>query len=352
MTSVLSPTQHLVVKACLASSKTKQQQWVSEWEETVEIDDLDYSSSRLIPYFLHKNQQEGITTRHDKRLKVIFKHWWLKTQHINDQLNKVLTVLTEANVKHMVIKGATTRSYYKQQELRTMGDFDVLVRPADLFKTLDILKGMGYVLNKQTETRLQRAPQLMIDFMHAIECAHNLLDVRVDVHWRIGSYSSMAFTEKLWAHADEYELHPGTKKPQLAYEVFIILLHAVMDRSRDNLNWIIDISILNEISGRSFWQEVRKLFSDEKKEGIFDYACSILLEYGVYAPQPVKPVYPPKLTPISLEKRQEMSLFRLISTKSQNLHFKVSNLYPHASLPALLYQYMRRIRYYFVLEPL
>lgn len=350
MTSDLSHVQHLIVKACLASSKAERQHWVSEWEETVVIDDLDYSSSRLTPYFLHKNQQDGITTRHDKRLKVIFKHWWLKTQHINDQLNKVIAVLTAANIGHMVIKGATTRSYYEQKELRTMGDFDILVRPADLHRALSLLKDIGYVPNWRAEARLRHAPRLMIDFMHGIECAHQLLDTRVDVHWRIGSFASQAFTEKLWAHVDEYELLPGAKKPQLPYDVFIILLHAAMGRSRDNLNWIIDMSILNEISGKSFWAEVRQLFRDEKKEDMFDYACSVLLEYGVYAPTPVKPIRPPVLTLISEKTRAEMSLSRLIYTKFVNLHFKVSQVYPHAGPFTLLYQYIRRGRFYFVLE--
>ncbi len=350
MTSDLSPAQETLVKACLASSKTERQRWVSEWEEKVVINDLDYSSSRLIPYFLHKNQQEGITTRHDKRLKIIYKHWWLRTQHINDQLNKVIATLTAANIGHIVIKGATTRSYYTPNELRTMADFDILVRPEDLHKVLALLGDIGYIPNKQAIARLQHAPQLMIDFLSAMECAHQLLDTRIDLHWRIGSYSSMAFTKKLWAHVDSYELFPGAQKPQLPYEVFIILLHAAMNGSLDNLNWIIDMSILNTISGKSFWEEVRRLFIDEKKEDVFDYACSILLKYGVYAPVPVKPVVPPALTLITDQDRQRMSLFTLFRTKLINFHFKVSQVYPQAGPVARLYQYIRRIRFYYVLE--
>ncbi len=350
MTSDLNPTQQLLVKACVASSKTEQQRWVSEWEEKVAIDDLDYSSSRLIPYFLHKNQQAGITTRHDKRLKVIYKHWWLKTQHINDQLNKVLATLTAANIAYIVIKGATTRSYYEPHELRTMGDSDILVSPADMLKVMTLLEEIGYIPNRQAKARLQHAPQLTMDFMHAVEFAHQLLDTRIDIHWRIGKYSSMAFTKRLWAHVDDYKLFPGAKKPQLPYEVFIILLHASMDGSRDNLNWIIDIEILNTVSGQSFWEEVRQLFIDEKKEDMFDYTCSILLEYGVYAPTPVKPVSAPALTLITDQDRQNMSLPILFRTKLINFRFKVKQAYPHSGPVARLYQYMRRIRFYFVLK--
>src|SRR5690606_30174016 len=134
------------------------------------------------------------------------------------------------------------RNYYKQPMLRTMGDFDILVRPADLHHTVDLLRDIGYTPNQRSEACIRRAPQLTIDFMHAMDCAHELLDTRIDVHWRIGSYCSMDFTEKLWANAEKYDLqHPGTKKPRLAYEAFIILLHAVVNRSHDNLNWIIDM---------------------------------------------------------------------------------------------------------------
>jgi uncharacterized membrane protein YbaN (DUF454 family) len=350
MADDLTPIQDLIIKACLADSKTDQQKWVAEWEEKVIIHDLDYSSSRLIPYFFHRNQASDITTKHDNRLKIIYKHWWLRTQHITDQLNKVQAALREANVAYVLIKGAAIRNYYKQHELRPMADFDILVRPEMLDETLDTLTALGFVPNLNTAQCLKEARGMMMDFMHGIECAHHTMDVRVDIHWRIGSFCSLAFTEKLWSNLDEYPLFPGAKQPRLPYEVFMLLMHAAVNKSMDNLNWIIDMVVINANSDQSFWKEAREIAIEEKKESIFDYACTILTKYGVYAPPPVGAVRPPILHPMTKEQSRQMGFTRLYRTKVNNLRFQVRNLFPQAGTTSLVYHYCRRVRFHLMLR--
>src|SRR5690606_33909785 len=82
----LTRAQTLLVRACLATHATDRARYVRAWEAAVQMEELDFSSSRLVPYFLHKNQQDGITCRYDNRLKVIYKHWWLRTHHIHHEL--------------------------------------------------------------------------------------------------------------------------------------------------------------------------------------------------------------------------------------------------------------------------
>src|SRR5690606_2843525 len=120
------------------------------WEEQVVIDEIDFSSSRLIPFFYHGNQQFGIDSKHDNRLKIIYKHWWLRTQHISHELRKVHTALIEAGVNAVVIKGASIKMHYEREELRPMADFDLLVHPLDFKKALYLIKGLGYSPHKHS----------------------------------------------------------------------------------------------------------------------------------------------------------------------------------------------------------
>jgi hypothetical protein len=118
----LSTAQLFMLKACLASSRDAREEAVRSWEEEVVMNDLDFSSSRLIPYFFYRNQQDGISTKYDKRIKIIYKHWWLRTQHIAHELKKVHAALAGAGVKAVVIKGASLKTHYAQAEHRPMAD--------------------------------------------------------------------------------------------------------------------------------------------------------------------------------------------------------------------------------------
>ncbi len=348
----LTKTQDFLVRACLAASRTEQQHWVHKWEEDVQIQDLDYSSSRLVPYFLFRNQQNQVTTRHDNRLKIIYKHWWLRTQHISDQMTKVVAALKSARIRSVIIKGAAIRDYYPRHELRPMADFDLLVRPGTLFKTLEILDQLGFARSTYMANCLAEAPGMTIDFMHGIECAHKIMDVRVDIHWRIGSFCSAGFTEKLWQNLDEAGSCDGLQKARLPYEVFMILMHAAVNRSADNLNWIVDVSVIAACNDRSFWTEARRIAAEEKKTDLFDYACTILSEYGIEVPEISGNISPPGLTLLPQERAKRMTRWSLWRTQIHNLHFQVRNLFPHAGVARLAYQYYRRIRFHFVMRRL
>lgn len=49
----------------------------------------------------------------------------------NDKINKVSNLLSQRNVKHVLIKGKTVAKYYQQEELRRIGDVDLLISNKD-----------------------------------------------------------------------------------------------------------------------------------------------------------------------------------------------------------------------------
>lgn len=338
----LTRAQRYLLNACMAPTKAEQEQWVQAWETTVDIQDLDFGSSRLVPYFFHKNQKAGIISRHDNRLKIIYKHWWLRTQHITDLLQKVNVAFLKAGIESVIIKGASIRSYYERLELRTMSDFDLLIHPGKLQEALRILRQLDFVQDEDTTICLKEIPRLMLDFTHGIPCIYRINQTPVDLHWRIGSLCTKQFTEKLWTNLDDYPYLQGAKQPKLEYIVFLILIHAAMNRNEHNLNWILDIHAINEHQGLDYWPAVQELAREEKKEAVLDYACSILLKFGIFAPHPRQAVHPPRLTPINEEMRKQLSLIRLGYTKIINLYYHVYYRYPNANAFEILYQGIRR----------
>ncbi len=339
----ISSTQQLMIKACLATSKAEREQAVSVWEEEVIIDDLDFSSSRLVPYFLNENQKEGITTKHDKRLKVIYKHWWLRMQHITHQLKTVHAALLKEGVKVVIIKGASIKEHYDRDELRPMADFDLLVPRQDLFRAMGIIESLDYLASEVTKTFMEKKTKLYMGFNHAICYNHQKSDAQVDLHWRIGSECSIEFTESLWSNLTSYFPIPDAKKASIAHEVFLIIIHAVTASCMDNLNWVIDIAVINKKYDQCFWNEARELAVAEKKEDIFDFGCSILVSFGGYAPVPVNLKEPRGIISTTMECRKNMSFIKLTYLRVRNAHQVVSSLFPHSNIFSKFYQITRYI---------
>ena len=74
----------------------------------------------------------------------------------------------------------------------------------------------------------------------------------------------------------------------MAYEIFMLVIRAVESKNRDNLNWIIDAAMINNVATGTYWQEARKLAVAEKKENLFDYGCSLLISLDIDVPDPEK----------------------------------------------------------------
>ncbi len=342
---MMTTAQFWIIKACLAKTKEEQQEAVQNWEAQVCMDELDFSSMRLIPYFFHRNQQAGITTKHDKRIKVIYKHWWLRSQHISHELKAVQQALSEAGIKVIVIKGAAIKMHYEKEELRPMADFDLLIARDDLESALQITKELNFLPGITQQIYLQKVQSFFLDFHHAITLTNTQNDTQLDLHWRIGFGCSNQFLSDLWQHLEDYDINSTAKKPQLAYEVFMIIVHAVDTESQDNLNWIIDIAVINSKHDQSFWQEARQIAIKEKKQDLFDYGCSILLKLGVYAPNPGDVKKPKTLASFDYETRHQLSRLQRQKVRFQYSLIQVNRLFPHANWFLKSYQIVRKMRF-------
>lgn len=61
-----------------------------------------------------------------------------------DSLQKLIIVLTRAEIPHLLVKGAVLRFLYPVSELRTSGDTDVVINPSDYSRAVDELKAAGF----------------------------------------------------------------------------------------------------------------------------------------------------------------------------------------------------------------
>ncbi len=64
------------------------------------------------------------------------------------EMQKVIKVFNDNNIIHIPIKGYAVKICYRDPELRTMGDVDVLIRDCDRKKSDKLLRDMGYEIDK------------------------------------------------------------------------------------------------------------------------------------------------------------------------------------------------------------
>ena len=110
--------------------------------------------------------------------KELINDWKLSTfytgvgqlNHIN-QVEKIIKKFNEENVRVIVLKGLVVREFYKNPELRTMSDADILVHEEDLDKARNILTSLGY---SEKEGSDEHGAHLVFDHTNYLNSHHNL----------------------------------------------------------------------------------------------------------------------------------------------------------------------------------
>ena len=153
--------------------------------------------------------------------------------------------LKEARIPFLALKGVVLASTsYETMSLRPMDDLDLLVKPADAPKTLDLLEGFGWRIWFG-----QLRPRVSADFAVRPACTlENRAnpEVQVDLHWRLfwARFSREAETA-LWERAVEFDV--GGEKC-LAPSTADMLLHVCAHGARWNpmppLRWVADAAFL------------------------------------------------------------------------------------------------------------
>lgn len=144
-------------------------------------------------------------------------------------LRVVLEALHEVDIPATVLKGPHLAEWaYAQPEMRTFTDLDLLVRPQDLDRTLDVLRSLPGVTSVPPKT-----PQAD---KRNIPMTHNGIRFTIDLHWDLFSYSQLAgcasgATKEAWENAEldaDSPLGPLWVLPEAARLAFLAT-HAILD---------------------------------------------------------------------------------------------------------------------------
>lgn len=118
----------------------------------------------------HQCRDYGIPTEITEKIRPVAGRYVLRDIRIASQHTALHTLMTRAEIPYTVLKGVASAAYYPDPTLRSMGDVDFYVSPADLPRAEALLIANGYTLR---------------DTPH--DC-HEILDkqgVRLEMHYGI-----------------------------------------------------------------------------------------------------------------------------------------------------------------------
>ena len=167
-----------------------------------------------------------------------------------ESLHAIKEVFDRHNIDLMPIKGpATAKRLYDDPKKRTLYDIDILVRPSDTGRAVQVLMDMGFVQVKQalapdfTPKDIRRLQNWgsNIGFYHPDKD-----DVLVELHWRPGRYQREfpVSTEDIWSKAQPLNIE-GEEYLAMdpVHELLFLASHGCKHEFK-RLHWLLDIATI------------------------------------------------------------------------------------------------------------
>jgi hypothetical protein len=311
--------QTFLLKASISSGQDVYKNW-QKWSASVDLNDVDGASFRLIP-LLHKNlEKHQIYPIEMGKLKGISRYHWCKNQILLKAMGELLILFKVNTIDTMLLKGgALIYKYHNSPSLRPMSDFDLMVPRDQIYKATTVMIQNGW----------KSASNLMLDDPKVQKNTHNQSFVdkngnECDLHWTPLREATWQDAERhFWETAEEITIHGNTVKILGPTEQ---LLHTIVHGSHYNvlppIRWISDSWVIIENEKDTIvWERLIEL---GKK-----YSCLMSLQYGLqYLATEFKMAIPPDF--LNHLAHQEIPLQEMVEYKI------VSHMIPAYRIDTLL----------------
>ncbi|MCC7271083.1 MAG: nucleotidyltransferase family protein [Alphaproteobacteria bacterium] len=208
------------------------------WQARVDMTDLDDGCYRLYPYLYRRIR--GFAPDHPflGRLKGLFRRSLYRNNMLFQWAREVLERLRAAEIDCIVLKGAAlVRSIGLSAGFRPMADVDLLVRPGDARRAMEV-----------ADPLFRRILDDPVGTMARIQLRHgaSIMDDRrleIDMHWRIGDVWAPGDDPDapFWETAQPVELSGATALALAPTELlYHVVVHGLSWNALPTVRWISD----------------------------------------------------------------------------------------------------------------
>jgi len=242
--------QALLVKAALSEGELAIEAW-ERWKSTVGIESLDAGSQALLPIVYRNLVGHGVGGPEMRRARLAYETAWLVNERLFRDVSVLLEALRAAGIETMILKGAALALlHYRDLGLRSLGDVDVLVRPSDVRRAVDVLTGLGW------EPARRPLPDLTDAYLRRRR-AINLSSDRIkklDLHWHVIDESCRPNGDDgFWSGAIRAAVRGvETRAMNPTDQLLHVCAHEIRWSPVPLPRWIVDVAMILRSSPESF----------------------------------------------------------------------------------------------------
>lgn len=217
---------------------------------------VDYGRHhRLLPLVVERLRNIVLDPESEALITSIRAELVTKALQLAAELKRIRARLWEASIPTLPFKGPVlAERLWGDVALRSMGDLDVIVKPADVIRAHQVMLDMGYVPKVEVLPQQERP---FVRYEHDRAYVSQVDGNVVELHWRLfDRYIAFELTdEELWGGLDGSG--GGEILPEV--EMVILALHGAK-HSWSSAGWVVDIAAMvlrDELDERILFQLAR-----------------------------------------------------------------------------------------------
>lgn len=256
---IISDADRVLLQACLRSG-TEVRAAFERWKPFATPERLEGRILRLMPLLFRNLERNGISDPILPWLKGLAKHVWL-TGTLRTQASLVqVRRLQDAGVRVLLLKGAALQARCPEiVDTRPMGDFDILVPPLQLRRSLQVLQ------SKHPDfIPASIVGDADIALHHAVPVPLGHPQLWIDLHWRpAAAIRDPAHGQGVFDRSEPAKLlDVDVGIAGLPDHLFILLAHALYNLASRRIDWVAEAALILDRFGRDIdWTEFDRLTS-------------------------------------------------------------------------------------------
>lgn len=240
------PEWQLLAGACKSNKREEIQSFSEAWEARTDPNDIHYKCMRLIPYFMDHLKKHNIDIPHKKKLGVIYKYWWLKTEWILHELDRITNILAKQDIPLAVLKGAALYQFYERPVHRTMVDIDILIPEDKVVSAFGLLVAEGFRGDTAMYNLFNKFPGIAKQQAHSFYLIHQKTGLQIDLHWAFGNNLTNDLLTTTWKEAIPDPTNKNRLLPPLYLLYAVNCINGYLSQAHHG-NWVLDSAMMKAV---------------------------------------------------------------------------------------------------------
>lgn len=200
-----NPTQEVILRAAFAT-EPEFSMWWDQCVQTIDPDKLDASTTTLLPLIQPKLTHVE-TSPLAKLCQIQYRKVWIHNELQLQRTKIILSELVKDGIRPILLKGAALLyQYYVDAGIRFMSDVDLLVKPSEYKRAVEIVLEFGF------QPRTIHFPAVSLEFTKGVSFYHPRWKNFLDLHCRLfNCWIQESITEEYFNAAQSIELEASGK---------------------------------------------------------------------------------------------------------------------------------------------